>query len=74
MVMTPAGDTCCCDPITTKQLTEPQEALTDAGHAIKVMHCQNTKELKRTPAQFVRHGSTIFLLARQRKPGTSHRR
>ncbi len=43
MVMTPAGDTCCCDPITTKQLTEPQEALTDAGHAIKVMIARTQK-------------------------------
>jgi hypothetical protein len=42
-VSRPAIGTCCCDPITTKQLTEPQEALTDAGHAIGVIIARTQK-------------------------------
>jgi hypothetical protein len=36
-VSNPAIGTCCCEPMTTKQLTAPQEALTDDGHAIRVI-------------------------------------
>jgi hypothetical protein len=33
-VSNPAIGTCCCEPMTTKQLTAPQEAVTGDGHAI----------------------------------------
>jgi hypothetical protein len=36
-VSNPAIGTCCCEPMTTKQLTALQEALTDDGHAIRVI-------------------------------------